>query len=717
MPNQVQVDFVGNNKPLYATADAAPAKLAQSGDAAGRAFANAYSNQTAAAFARQDALERDRAYKNSVAKLAAYRKDKENELFIEQQTADKIARIRGAGSQRANAAGRLNLARQGADVFTQLGSGQGLGIIAIQQGPQILDAAAQSGFKLRDALDASGKSAAFLVSVGGLGGLAAILSVAAATAGAVYLITKDIAAAEAQKLKFIENGVVASNKELLARKAIVQEYSALLKQQEASARFDAQKQEFQKGIGNADAETQKAAIARLREQLRYKELEGGVVRDANGNVQPFTQGGSVDPVRRAAALQEAAEIQKLLNQAENSGLDRVRKEFNERRDFEGQLKQIEKEGQQKRLEDAQKRIEKAKELNKVTSEFFQSINQRTNADNPFFKILSDAQQLEKQILKLNPAFQALARSQASLSVANSLFGAKIDNVLGVSDLKSQAAFFRNGQKGESSDDFLKRLVSDAQERARDRRNAIALSNIAAKRNGVDTLTGLFSGPGVLNGVNTQDLALGLSQGTGEDPFQNLARQLSINVARRAGIDFANEAAKAGTGVNLSGINVADLAIGAFQNAQQRQSSEETAQQRLDRQFRELDKLTAANDPQRQAIDRRIASLSQGIDPTTLRQDTRNRIADSIERNAEALARQQGDATKALQENTAILNKLNANLERQIGVIQGGGNQNSLEVTVKPSAGIDIGVTPIPASPNQAQTNELYASDGLGFAGG
>ena len=615
MPNQVQVDFVGNSKPLYATADAAPAKLAQSGDAAGRAFANAYSNQTAAAFARQDALERDRAYKNSVAKLAAYRKDKENELFIEQQTADKIARIRGAGSQRANAAGRLNLARQGADVFTQLGSGQGLGIIAIQQGPQILDAAAQSGFKLAGAMQSV---AAFAAAYG------ATIGVAGAGLAVIYKITNDIANAEAQKLKFIEDGAKASNKAILAKLAEVKAYNDAIAAQEHQFQFSKQ-------LEGADAN-------RLKQLLQIAELTG--------------------------RTDDALKIrQKQLELGSKNNFDSVRAEYRQKRDFEDQLKQIEKEGQQKRLEDAQKRIEKAKELNKVTFEFFQSINQRTNADNPFFKILSDAQELEKQILKLNPAFQALARSQASLSVANSLFGAKIDNVLGVSDLKSQAAFFRNGQKGESADDLLKRL-----------------------------------------GINPAQL-----QGFSDAQKTNLAAQIGSNQAFQFG--------RAGVNGTLGGVNVADLAIGAFQNSQQRQSSEETAQQRLDRQFRELDKLTAANDPQRQAIDRRIASLSQGIDPTTLRQDTRNRIADSIERNAEALARQQGDATKALQDNTAILNKLNANLERQIGVIQGGGNQNSLEVTVKPSAGIDIGVTPIPASPNQAQTNELYASDGLGFAGG
>ena len=139
MPNQVQVDFVGNAKPLNATADAVALKAAQSGEAAGKAFSAGFDRQASLAEAANYAKREAALRASSVRKLAIYRADTANEIRIEQEAADKIARIRGAGSQRANAAGRLNLARQGADVFTQLGSGQGLGLIAIQQGPQILE--------------------------------------------------------------------------------------------------------------------------------------------------------------------------------------------------------------------------------------------------------------------------------------------------------------------------------------------------------------------------------------------------------------------------------------------------------------------------------------------------------------------------------------------------------------------------------------------------
>lgn len=565
MPNQVTVDFIGNAKPLATVADAIPAKMAQSGDAAGKAFANSFSNQTAQAYAAEQA----RLFKLSEAKLAITRESERNRLLVLEQAAekagqiaDKEARRRGRGSQREGAAGRLNLARQGADVFTQLGSGQDLGIIAIQQGPQILDAAAQSGFKLASAMQAV---ASFAAAYG------ATIGVAGAGLAIIYKITSDIADAEKQKLKFIENGAIASNKAILAKQAEVKAY------QDAIA---AQEHQFQLSnkLEGADAK-------RLKELLQIAEVTGK----------------TDDALKIRAALLQNPEIQTL---------DSFRKEYNQRQDFEKQLRENQKKNEEAA---ARERIEKIKEVAKATEDFFRSASQRANADNPFFKILSDAQELEKQINKLDPAFQKLAKTQASLASANSLFAARIENALGVSDLRQQANFFRNGQKGETSDDLLRRL------------------------------------------------------GFNPDQFKNLSDAQKANFATQFGSRQAVALGRASVGGNLGGVNIADLAIGAFRNAQQKQSTEETVQQKLDRQFKELSQLSPANDTQRAAIDRRIAALSQGVDPTALRRDTRNQIADALSRNADNLANQQGEATRALIENTNVMRRLTEAVEKSTGV--------------------------------------------------
>lgn len=63
------------------------------------------------------------------------------------ETTAALSRQRG-GLTRLQAASRLNLARQGADVLTTAAMGMNPGMIAIQQGPQILDAMATSGIRV-----------------------------------------------------------------------------------------------------------------------------------------------------------------------------------------------------------------------------------------------------------------------------------------------------------------------------------------------------------------------------------------------------------------------------------------------------------------------------------------------------------------------------------------------------------------------------------------
>lgn len=78
----------------------------------------------------------------------------------------------GKGMSRSQRAGRLNLVRQGADVFTTAAMGMDPAMIAIQQGPQILDALTTSGFKASGAVIALG--------VGVAGAAAAVLGLAGA---------------------------------------------------------------------------------------------------------------------------------------------------------------------------------------------------------------------------------------------------------------------------------------------------------------------------------------------------------------------------------------------------------------------------------------------------------------------------------------------------------------------------------------------------------
>lgn len=74
---------------------------------------------------------------------------------------------------RSQRAGRLNLLRQGADVFTTGAMGMDPGMIAIQQGPQILDALATSGFKASGSLIAVAAGVAAVAAGVGVAAVAA----------------------------------------------------------------------------------------------------------------------------------------------------------------------------------------------------------------------------------------------------------------------------------------------------------------------------------------------------------------------------------------------------------------------------------------------------------------------------------------------------------------------------------------------------------------
>ncbi|ATC25212.1 phage tail length tape measure family protein [Caulobacter vibrioides] len=95
--------------------------------------------------------------------------------------------VGGGVLTRGQRAGRLNLVRQGADVFTTASMGMSPGMIAIQQGPQILDALAQAGLKATPAMIALG---AGITAVG----VAVIAAAAAQNAYEKSMIGLDVAA-------------------------------------------------------------------------------------------------------------------------------------------------------------------------------------------------------------------------------------------------------------------------------------------------------------------------------------------------------------------------------------------------------------------------------------------------------------------------------------------------------------------------------------------
>jgi len=137
------------------------AEVGAAGQQAGQAVEEAFDAAAVAAKRAEDAADRQMAKWKAMAKAAReYETEQEhqakfNAILGVNGGAEKSARdsasvfeeMGSGGLTRQQRAGRLNLLRQGADVFTTAAMGMDPLMIAIQQGPQILDALATSGFK------------------------------------------------------------------------------------------------------------------------------------------------------------------------------------------------------------------------------------------------------------------------------------------------------------------------------------------------------------------------------------------------------------------------------------------------------------------------------------------------------------------------------------------------------------------------------------------
>lgn len=335
------------------------------------------------------------------------------------RSADALAVVQGrtpgsalTGEQRY---GRINLARQGADVFTQLGSGQGLGITAIQQGPQIVEAMAMSGLKLS----------------GAMAGVAAAAGVGAAAIGAAYLITTKMADVEAKRLKIIEEGVAAYGRINMLAKNSQAEYARQTREQ----------------IAVIERGDETVAQMRARRAL----LQANIDRDQNDG-----------KVRARAGYFGNEEQTKAYFDAQNSeaskldvdiarGLKRetaiADKEFAGR--WDEKKKQIDEAAKRAQAfaDDSKKGQERVVELGKSWRETFTGAVSNAYEDNPFVKVFiegrSEMEKFREGIKGLPKDMQASMLASQEVFSAKKLFAARIDNVMSAFDLRELAATYRD----------------------------------------------------------------------------------------------------------------------------------------------------------------------------------------------------------------------------------------------------------------------------------
>lgn len=672
MPNKVQVDFVGNNKPLFAAADEAQArldKITAPQAISDEQFRRGRQLADANAFAREDAIQRSRAYKNSVEKLAIYRADKAAEVAIEEQTAGKIKQIRGFGAVfRATGLHSIGITE------SEINAGIALFNRSRENAEAAGKAAGAATAEANAAAAAvSSTTAASSLAVGGISAAFVATAASVTVAGAAVILYATQARTEADaRLKTEESIASAINKQVLSLRASLAEYEKFKRVSQENQTLDANLKRLTDANNSTEIKAlqdkvdaqNKSKVTELNQlEANLAVAENSLKFEQNRNTQgesgilgKFGISGLTESQKRQNVGQATGQVEEIKKQiaSANSELQKGQSQFNDTNkalaDVTKNQNKLFADNFDQRIKDrrsdrdldqriAKEQIETAKRVQKERLDVVRTLLtqvKQSGADNPFFKILSDdalaVENLREKLKGATPELIRFAEAQQKSITANSLFSARADNLINVSDLKAQADFFRNGQKAETADDLLKRL-----------------------------------------GFNPVD-------------FQKFNDAQKAQLAGQFGGRQASALANAGVGGRLGGVDVADLALGAFRNAQQRQSSEETVQQRLDRQFKELDSLRPDNDAQRASLQNRITSLSQGVDPTTLRQDTRNRVADALNDKADRAAKQQAEASIALQENTAVLKQLTSLYEKQVGSGNVGGSSNEVKISIDDQTG-------------------------------
>ncbi len=319
------------------------------------------------------------------------------------------------GRNNAERYGRLNIARQGADVFTTAAMGMSPAMILIQQGPQVLDAMATSGITL---------SKSMVVSAGAVGGLAA--------AGYIFVQWSKSVREEAEKRLKTE--------EMIAGAIAMQVKGA------------------KEGISSAAAMRENAADARkFSESLGTKSADQ-LRRDIATRQRIIELGGYFDdpknPERRRRyneLVNEQIRLEEQLAAVEKYNGETSSRNFESSYQWRKKVADEAAAAEKARAEAFKKSVEegtqKVKELQGVYRETFVTLAAQANDSNPFVKVFFDADkalgELKKNIAGLPQDMQAAAINSQRQFNARQLFGARVDTALASFDLRELATRFRD----------------------------------------------------------------------------------------------------------------------------------------------------------------------------------------------------------------------------------------------------------------------------------
>ncbi len=447
----------------------------------------------------------------------------------------------GAASNRLSSFQKQNLSYQINDVLTGLASGQNVTQIAAQQSGQIA--------QIFNPAQITAFAAAY-------GSLVTILGAGAVAIAATWKITGDIRKEAERRLKVEEMIAGAMNRQILSSKQAFEDYKKFREETAKDRRFSA----FLEDGSVDDLKNRRASLERIQNlnlstnTSTLPVLENGkVVQKPNEEFERRKQEITALDAQIEALQKKSASSNSVFNQS--FGL--IQKEQ------EAALRLEEKriEAEKKRIADIEKAREKVKELEKAYLSVFDSLYQKTGANNPFVVVFSEGdkalQMMRESLRGLPPELQAVAVQMQQKLSANALFGARLDNNLGILDLRQDAANFRN--------------PFDSKKQTRDQQKYIA----DFLRNNPNYLN--------LNHGKSEDfikqdiLSRGEYSGAFDTPERRLNKSLEEQYKLIYGRGFQNEDQKAAADRKFialtSGVNPLDLNSGLREKAAQIRESE------------------------------------------------------------------------------------------------------------------------------------------------
>ena len=333
----------------------------------------------------------------------------------------------------------------------------------------------------------------------------------------------------------------------------------------------------------------------------------------------------------------------------------------------------------KRTEDLKKAADKVRELGKQYNSVFDNLFQKTNSNNLFASVFTEGDKaitdLRKNLAGLAPELRAVAEQMQQKLTDESLFSARLDNKLNALDLRDSAASFRNPVKSKEQ------IESDTLVE-KNRFNEILKRGTTFAQN-----------PGAF--IDAQNFSIAadrLKRGEiKEDEFNRIKERTKLREEDTAFFARLNNVSNQ----NPLGSTFNDLNRQSFIEAFARKLSAKpfdenlSFQERLDRQFNAV-KSQFADTPEKRALaDRKLISLTQGVDPSKLTSDQRDVAAAAREREAERLDQNESRAREQRQQQIELQTRIAVSNESLIGLAQKGGSEAVVKFIDQTSGGVEL----------------------------